>query len=162
MRGPNLTPSKIVRPHRPEEVVTLAQLFTETVRAIDPHAYSPEQLAAWAPDPPDIDHWRARLTGLNVLVAEQDSAIAGFVTFDLNGHLDHLYVRKQFQRKGIALALCLRLEQEARSRGVRRMYTDASITARPFFERAGYDVIAPQTVKLGAISLTNYRMEKWL
>ena len=162
MRGPTLNSSMIVRSYRPEEVANLARLFTETVRAIDPREYSSEQLAAWAPDPPDIDYWRARLTGLNVLVAEQDSAIAGFVTFDSNGHLDHLYVHMQFQRKGIALALCLRLEQEARSRGVRRMYTDASITARPFFERAGYHVIAPQTVNFGAILLTNYRMEKCL
>jgi len=152
----------IVRLYRRDEAPLLARLFTDTVHAIDGGEYSPEQLAAWAPDPPDIGLWRVRLAGLITFVAEEDSLVAAFATFDPDGHLDHLYVRKDRQRKGIATALCHRIEQEARSRGVRRIYTEASITARPFFERAGYRAIAPQTVERNGTLLTNIRMEKFL
>ncbi len=162
MRRPISAPSMIVRPYRPEEIASLARLFTETVRSIVTTDYSEEQLAAWAPDPPDIADWRRRLSGLTTFVSESDCEIAGFVTLESNGHLDYLYVHRRFQRKGIASALCLRVEQEALSLGIWRLFTEASITARPFFERAGYRVIAPQTVERAGIPLTNYRMEKFL
>jgi putative acetyltransferase len=91
-----------IRSHKPEDIAALAQLFTDTIRAINITDYSPEQIAAWAPDPPDLEFWRKRLAGLAVFVAEEDSKIIGFATFESNGHLDHLYVHKNFQRQGIA------------------------------------------------------------
>ena len=36
----------------------------------------------------------------------------------------------------------------------------ASVTARPFFERHGFRVIAPQTVAKRGQSLLNFRMDK--
>ncbi len=124
--------------------------------------YSLEQLAAWAPDPPDVDHWRRRLSERTVFVAENGSEIVGFATFEPDGNLDYVYAHRRFQRQGVASALFQRIEQEAISRGVTRIFTDASITARPFFERAGFRMIASQRIKHRGISFINYRMEKFL
>ena len=151
-----------VRPYHPRDIAALARLFTDTVHLVSARDYSAEQSAAWAPDPPDLEHWRTRLGGLIALVAENASGIVGFATFEPDGHLDHLYVHYRFLRQGVATALYRRIEQEARSRGLSRIHTEASTTARPFFGRMGFKMIAPQTVEHGGVMFTNYRMEKLL
>jgi putative acetyltransferase len=151
-----------VRLYRPGDNPVLARLFSETVRAINSADYSPEQIEVWAARPPDIERWRAEAPGRIVLVAEHDSEIAGFATFEPSGHLDHLYVHHRFQRRGIAAALLREVEERVASLGIRRIFTDASITARAFFERSGFFVVAPQTVALQGVSFLNYRMEKFL
>jgi putative acetyltransferase len=151
-----------VRPFRPTDTSVLARLFFDTVHIINSADYSPEQIAAWAPEPADLDHWRARLNSHRVFVAENNGEILGFITFEASGHLDHLYVHHRFQRQGIATALCERVEREARAHAIERIFTEASITARPFFERIGYRVIAPQTVEHRGVSFTNFRMERFL
>lgn len=151
-----------VRLYRPTDTSALACLFTDTVRTINSTDYSSEQIAVWAPEPPDVSHWRDRLSRRAVFVAENDDEVIGFVTFQADGHLDHLYVHYRFQRRGVATALCQRVEQEARVNSIRRLFTEASITARPFFERAGFRVMAPQVVRHRGVSFTNFRMEKFL
>ncbi|MGB6430642.1 MAG: GNAT family N-acetyltransferase [Candidatus Acidiferrales bacterium] len=139
----------------------MARVFTESVHAIGAKDYSPEQLAAWAPEPPDTEYWRSQLSRLTGFVAELDSDVVGFVTFSLDGHIHHLYVHSLHQRRGVASALYWRVEEEALASGVRRIFTEASITARPFFERVGFHVVAPQEVVRRGVGLTNYRMERF-
>ena len=50
----------------------------------------------------------------------------------------------------------------ARARGLLRLFTEASITARPFFEHRGFRVIAPQRMIRWAEEFLNYRMDKSL
>jgi putative acetyltransferase len=151
-----------VRPHKPEDTATLARLFTETVHSVNAADYSSEQLAAWAPDPPDMEHWRRRLNERIVFVAEHNSEIVGFATFEPDGHLDYIYAHRRFQRQGVASALFRRIEEEAILRDVPRIFTEASITARSFFDRHGFRMIASQRIKHMGISFINYRMEKFL
>lgn len=91
------------------------------------------------------------------IVAVEDNIIAGFGDIDKNGYLDHLYVHKNYQRKGIAAAICDKLEQTV---DTDRIYTHASITEKPFFEQRGYNIIKEQQVVRNGITLTNYLMEK--
>ena len=151
-----------VRPYKPEDTATLARLFTETVHSVNATDYSREQLAAWAPDPPDMEHWRRRLSERIAFVAEHDSEIVGFATLEPDGHLDYIYAHRRFQRQGVASALFQRIEQEAISRGVIRIFAEASTTARPFFEHVGFRMIASQRIKHRGISFINYRMEKFI
>ena len=50
----------------------------------------------------------------------------------------------------------------SRQQGVRRVYAEASITARPVFETHGFQVLAVQTVSLRGQTFTNYPVEKHL
>jgi len=156
----NLWPIMNVRPYKPEDTVALARLFTETVHSVNAADYAPEQLSAWAPDPPDMEHWRRRLSERIAFVAELGPEIVGFATFEPDGHLDYIYAHRRFQRQGVASALFRCIEQDAISRGVSRIFTEASTTARPFFERVGFRMIASQRIKHRGISFINYRMEK--
>jgi putative acetyltransferase len=69
-------------------------------------------------------------------------------------------VDKDHQGKGIASAICDRLENHAIENGVSAISTHASITAKHFFERHGYKVIKEQQVNRSGIKLTNFVMEK--
>jgi putative acetyltransferase len=151
-----------VRSYQLQDTAVLAHLFTATVHSINIAHYSPEQILAWAPDRPDLEAWRGEFAKLICFVSELDSEVLGFISFEPNGHLEHLYVHSQFQRQGVASALYQRLEEEAISRGIHRIFTEASITARPFFERVGFRVIALQEVRCRGLSFINYRVEKLL
>jgi N-acetylglutamate synthase-like GNAT family acetyltransferase len=54
------------------------------------------------------------------------------------------------------------IEAEARRIGLARLFTEASITARPFFEDQGFTVIAPQMVTCREVEFVNFRMERLL
>lgn len=78
------------------------------------------------------------------------------------GYVDVLYVHDQHQREGIAAHLMDKLEAYAARQHAEVLTTNASITARGFFERRGYRVVREQSNKLGDQRLINYRMEKAL
>ena len=89
-------------------------------------------------------------------MAELDGVIAGFGDIDETGYLDRLYVHKDYQRRGVAAALCDAMERTVPG----KIVTHASITARPFFEGRGYTVVRAQQVERQGVLLTNYVMEK--
>ncbi len=90
------------------------------------------------------------------LVAVDNEIIIGFGDIDYIGYLDRLFVHSEYQGKGVAAAICNKLEQAV---DVDRITTHASITARPFFEKRGYRVIRKQQVIRNGIYLINYLME---
>ena len=67
-------------------------------------------------------------------------------------------MHKDFQGRGIASALCDRLEKGAEG----KIVTHASVTAKPFFERRGYRAVREQRVERNGVFLTNYVMEKMM
>ena len=148
-----------LRPYRPEDCPALAHLFYETVHTVNAAHYSPAQLDAWAPAcGPDLAAWDKSFRAHRTLVAELDGRLAGFGDLDpAAGYLDRLYVRREFQRRGVARALCDALEQASRARP---LTTHASRTARPFFEKRGYRVLRPQQVERRGQQLENFVMEK--
>jgi putative acetyltransferase len=79
-----------------------------------------------------------------------------------DGHVHLLYVHSTNQRRGLATALLAEAEASARAGGVARRYTEASITAHPFFEHCGFRSLAEQTVRLGGEDFRNFKMKKFL
>lgn len=59
---------------------------------------------------------------------------------------------------GVAASLCDALEAEARRQGEELLRVEASRTARGFFERRGYQVLAAQLVPVDGEELENFRM----
>ena len=148
----------ILRPYRPSDLRELAELFYDTVHTVNAGDYTAEQLDAWADGAPDLEEWGRTLLEHTALVAVEGETLAGFGDIDREGYLDRLYVHKDFQRRGIASALCDALEGAVNAE---RIVTHASITAKPFFEERGYAVAWEQQELRHGVSLTNYRMEKW-
>jgi putative acetyltransferase len=149
-----------IRPYRADDLASLVSLFRASVRNIGRRDYSESQVRAWAPELIDHSQFGQRCAANSTWVAEAEDHIAGFSDLGSGGHVDMLYVHPTLQRRGVARALLSHIENVARSRGLDRLYTEASITARPVFELMGFYVVAPQTVTVRGESMTNYRMEK--
>ena len=151
-----------IRPYAHDDLSDLARLFTDTIHAVNRGDYTPAQVDAWAPRPPDLARWRAKLAQETVIVAELAGALIGFCAWDESGCLDFLFVHPAHQRKGIAAALHSVTELSLRAKGLGRIQTQASITAQPFFLNRGYRLLTHQTVTVRGVELANAVMEKIL
>lgn len=160
--GPSSADALCVRDYRPEDLASIVDLFTGSVRLVAGRDYTEVQTRAWAPDQPDLAAWASRLERSRCWVAEVEGAAAGFCNLEPDGRLDMFYVHAGRQRGGVGRALLERLIAEANALGLARVFTEASITARPFFERFGFVVLAAQEVQLRGQSFVNYRMERVL
>lgn len=146
----------ILREYRPEDCQELTELFYNTVHKINVRDYTKEQLDVWAPEKADLEKWDRSLQAHFSIVAIQDGRIVGFGDMDETGYLDRLYVHAEYQGRGIGTALCDQLERAVQG----NIETYASITARPFFERRGYQAVKKQQLERQGIYLTNFVMTK--
>ena len=151
-----------IRRYSPSDLAGLVALFRDTVRRINRRDYSDQQVVAWAPDDIDLKQWVRRFENKAVRVADLDGTPVGFMEIARDGQIDMLYVHADHQGQGIASALMRTAEAWAQTRGLQRLFTEATITARPFFERRGFRLIAPQRVIRRALEFVNYRMDKQL
>ena len=145
-----------IRTYRPSDCRALAELFYHTVHTVNAKDYTKAQLDAWATGTVDLEQWNQSFEEHFTLVAVDHGAVAGFGDIDHTGYLDRLYVCSEHQRKGIATTICDRLEQAVQG----SIVVHASITAKPFFEKRGYQVIKEQQVERHGIFLTNFVMKK--
>jgi len=149
-----------VRPYASVDLDALIALFRGSVRIVTRRDYTLEQVFAWAPDATDRERWAVRLAASSTWVAAFRERPAGFISLEPDRHLDMLYVDPDFQSRGVAGRHLHRLEASAEARGLARVFTEASITARPFFEHRGFRMVEAQTVTRRRQQLTNYRMER--
>ena len=147
----------IIRDYRSEDCKELTELFYNTVHTINAKDYTKRQLNAWATGKIDLEKWDSSLSAHYSLVAVENNIIIGFGDIDHSGYLDRLFVHKDHQKKGVATAICNRLEQSVPG----KIITHASITAKPFFEKRGFKVIREQQVKRQGIVIENFVMEKY-
>lgn len=145
-----------VRGYRSSDCNEVVELFYNTVHTVNAKDYTKEQLDAWATGQLDLAKWSRSFQKHYSVVAVDDEIIVGFGDIDMTGYLDRLYVHADYQRKGIATDICNQLEQAIQG----NIITNASITARPFFEKRGYRVVKEQQVERQGIFLTNYVMVK--
>ncbi|MDF2652029.1 MAG: acetyltransferase [Paenibacillus sp.] len=152
-----------IRKFQHADIHQIVSLFYETVHSVNKRDYSQEQLDAWAPKDEvtlRLHAWKDSMSQNITYVAEINGRIVGFSDMTLEGHLDRLYIHKNYQGQGIASALVSKLEAEGRSCGLSEVDTEASITAKPFFERHGYEVAQSQVVERRGVKLNNFKMVK--
>jgi putative acetyltransferase len=152
----------IIRPYDESDLEALALLFTDSVHGLAAAHYDEVQLKAWAPSLPDLDAWTLRLASVSTLVAEVGPTRAGFISYEKNGHIDLLYTSPAYCRRGIASALYRHAETMLISHGTTEICTEASIAARPFFERQGFRVAEEQCVQLRGVMFRRFGMRKSL
>ncbi len=151
-----------IRRFEPQDLEQVLKLFYDTVHAISAKYYGPEQVQAWAPEAVDAQKWLTNLTNNITYVVEMDGIIVGFGDMSRTGYIDHIYTHKDYQARGVALALLKKLEADARALGIHELTTEASITAKPLAERRGYKVIKEQRKVVRGVEFTNYCMMKKL
>jgi putative acetyltransferase len=151
-----------IRDVRAGDAKAIIEIFRSSVRFVARRDYTQAQVVAWAPDEIDIAGWEVRYATRRAYLAEDESSPVGFADLEADGHVDMMYVHPRCQGKGVASALLSHLESVARGMGIQELYTEASITARLFFERRGFQLIEQQVVSTRGQNFINYRMKKRL
>lgn len=149
-----------IRAYSPSDVEQLAALFTVSVHRLAAPYYDEAQLSAWAPAQHDLFQWNSRFLKGQTIVAEGAAAIAGFIAFEADGHIDLLYTHPAFARRGVASLLYAQAEQVLTDSGITEIFTEASLAARPFFESNGFQVVEEQNVSLRGASFRRFSMRK--
>jgi putative acetyltransferase len=129
-----------IRRYEPSDIDDLIALFRDSVRRVARRDYTQEQVVAWAPDNIDRDARALRHSSKPTWIAEIAGTMVGFSDLEPDGHLDSMYVHADYQGKGVATKLLAEVETAAKAQRLNRLYSEVSITARPFFERRGFRV----------------------
>jgi len=151
-----------VRKFREGEEQELWKLFYNTIHNVNIQDYNKDQIAAWAPDDLDINIAIQKFREIDPYVVIKDGKIIGYADIQSDGYIDHFYCHHEFQGQGVGSTLFAALEKKARESSILEMYSNVSITARPFFEAMGFSVEKEQVLQLRDQQLKNYRMVRKL
>jgi putative acetyltransferase len=150
------------RPYESTDLASVIEIYTASIRVLAAPYYSPEQIAAWAPVTPDAARWQERLSRLRTIVAESNGVLAGFASYTYDGYLDFLFTHPAFARRGVATKLYQLVESALRAASAPRVTTHASLAARPFFDRHGFQLDAEECVECRGAYLRRFAMHKQL
>jgi putative acetyltransferase len=140
----------------------MQEMYIETIKWICKSDYNPLQINAWISGLDDTERWLKVIYSQFVLLAIDDDKIVGYGTLKDGNYIDFFCVHKDFQRQKIADNIFNQLEIEAKKEHSKTITADVSITAKPFFEKKGFNTKAEQkNIRLG-VELINYKMEKEL
>jgi len=137
----------------------MMQLFYDTVHTVNAKDYRKDQLNGWAPLKTDKRFWEQRLKKNICKVAFLDGVMVGFTEL-VDKHVDTLYVHKDFQRRKVAASLIDEILQIAEEKNLSVLTTEASITARSFFEAFGFRVTYVKKKLYNGKDFTNFKMTK--
>ena len=104
----------------------------------------------------------SRLNEKKPFLAIVGDRVAGFMELESDGHIDCAYTHPDFQRIGIASKLLDKLVTEAVKINITRLYVEASLIAKPFFESRGFSCIKENQIERKGVRLVNFTMEKYL
>ncbi len=140
----------------------MISMFYDTVHTVNAKDYNKEQLDGWAPQKSDRISWVQRLNNNVCKVAFINNVLIGFAEVTAEGHIDTMYVHKDFQRRKIAAGLIEALMEVTSKRNYEVLTTEASITAKPFFEKFGFEVTRRKKKLYNGRAFVNYKMTKYL
>ena len=128
--------SIVIRDAQTTDLAAVMGIYFEAVHELTTETYDAVQRGAWAPESlrSDEEHWRKRLGGVELLIAERGGRAAGFCAFTRDGHVDLLYTHPDHARRGVARQLLEEAEGRMRSAGTIQARTGASRLSRPLFE----------------------------
>ncbi|RYA22558.1 histone acetyltransferase [Malaciobacter halophilus] len=135
----------------------IPELFTNSIHKRCNKEYTKEQLNAWANLDIDYEAWEKRLNKTKPYLVILDKKLVGFVEF-YEDYIDCFYVHHEYQGKGLGKAFLLYILKKARQNEIKKLRVDASITAKPFFEKYGFKVVKRNIIKRDNQLLINYLM----
>lgn len=152
-----------IRTAQQSDAIELKDLFQNTVLSVNRRNYSQEEVEDWASCGNDISRIEDMInTHYFIVAVNQKSQIVGFSSITPQGYLHSMFVHKDFQGKGVATALLNEIERYADVMGIKRITSEVSLTARPFFEKRGFVVEKEQKYRANKLFLTNFVMAKEL
>lgn len=138
----------------------IAEIFSRAVHESASEVYSREQCLAWSDLAPNSEHWKRRCELKRPFVFIKDAVIAGFLELDPDGHIDCAYVHPDHRRQGVVSALVKHAIETCFAFGIDRVHVEASLCARPMFEKIGFKTLSTNLVNIQGVELLNFKMER--
>jgi putative acetyltransferase len=151
-----------LRPYLAADAPRCAAIFRASIEEIASEDYSEAQCEAWAERAEDVAAFGKGLAGDLTLLATEDGEIAGFASLKGDSHVEMLFVDPEHARRGVATVLLEALTKLAQARGAKELTSDVSDTAKPLFDRLGFQSLRRNLVSKGEEWLGNTSMRKTL
>ena len=151
----------MIRPLESRDLASLGQVFSGAIDGLASRDYDETQRQAWKSRAADSDFLDSLQQGVTIIAENHDAPVA-FAQLHPATHLRMLYVDPEWAGLGIATLLYQYLEDEARILGSDHLDTDASQTARRFFESVGFRAGDEQSVRIGDVEIARIPMHKKL
>jgi putative acetyltransferase len=154
-------PAASLRPYLPADAALCAAIFRAAVEELTADDYDEDQRQAWAARSDDVEAFGARLAAALTLVAIVEGGPVGFTS--LKGDvIDMLFVDPAVAGRGVGAMLLDALIKLAGARGVKKLTSEVSDTARPTFEVQGFVAERRNLVRIDDQWLANTTMSKTL
>jgi putative acetyltransferase len=143
----------------PKHAAAVARVHRKSIRQIASDDYSQEEIATWSSQVSkdlEIPEDKHRF------VALQGEAVVGFAEYRENNEITAVYVHPRFTRQGIGSQLLSKTEDDAQRRGLTYLKATITVTAKPFYEEHGYDVLHETTYQIEDQDLKVYKVLKEL
>lgn len=147
-----LNPQYKLLPLEDKDIPEMQELFRSTVLNVNIRHYTKEEVEDWASCGDSVEHLKELLSHNHFIGAfDEASRMVGFSSMNKDGYLHSMFVHKDWQGKGVATQLLSEVEHIARQWGVAEITSEVSLTARPFFEKKGYEI-----VKMGSAEISGW------
>lgn len=77
----------------------------------------------------------------------------------MDGHIDCAYVHPNFQNQGVGSELLSFILKRAKELELKRLFVEASIVAKPLFEKHDFVLIKRNEIEKGCVVLVNFTLE---
>lgn len=136
--------SPTIRPYQPGDETGIAEAHRQSIYRIACRDYTPQQLEGWAGRiSPEkyVDSMHTK--GETFWVIDDNGTIAGFAGY-LPGRMYGFYIHPDYAGRGLGRQLFAAAENDMRTRApTSHCEIDATLTARPFYEKMGFEVVEP-------------------
>lgn len=149
-----------IRRFQISDTEAVVDVYRAAIRRFGPSKYTPEQVAAWARYPTDVQDFGLRLSRGYTLVAEEDSRIHAFGQLEPSDCFAFLYTSGCAKTKCLGSLIYDALEKQAYSAGVIDVYAEVSRLGRLFCERRGFTVYETIHLTHFGVEFEWYRMKK--
>ncbi len=156
-----LNPQYRLLPLEEKDIPEMQELFRSTVLHVNIRHYTKEEVEDWASCGDSVEHLKELLSHNHFIGAfDKANHMVGFSSMNKDGYLHSMFVHKDWQGKGVATQLLSEVERIAKQLGVVEITSEVSLTARPFFEKKGYEIVKIQKYRANKLELTNFIMRR--
>lgn len=132
-----------IREAAAEDAGAISRVHMSAIRGLCSTHYDERQIEAWAAGRTP-EYYERVLAAHELFVAERDGAVVAFGRIDLeSGTVVAVYVTPEAAGSGVGEAMMAHLEGVARMHGWSKLHLTASLNAVPFYEKLGYERVAP-------------------
>jgi putative acetyltransferase len=140
------------------DLPAMKDLFEKSIRNSCSGDYSIAEIEVWVQTRERPERWLSLLEQQYVPLLIMDGTLVAFGSLLKTNYIDFFYVNYLHHGQGLARKLLNELSLKAISMGAASLESDISITAKPFFEKMGFDILNKNENLRKGETLTNYKM----